>query len=52
MVARAIEAEQVKNRDIWCLDKDLHDLGATEHAGLKIVHRGVFQDVKVAVPQI
>jgi len=49
MVARALEAEQVKNRDIWSWDKGL---GATEHAGLKGLHRGVFQDVKIAVPQI
>jgi len=36
MVASALEAEQVKNRDIW---KDLYNLGATEHAGLKKPHR-------------
>jgi len=52
MVARALEAEQVKNRDIWRWDKSLHDLGATEHTGLKGLHSGVFQDVKIAVLQI
>jgi len=41
MVARALEADQVANRDTWSLGKDLHDLGATEHAELKRLHRGV-----------
>jgi len=52
MVARALEAEQVKNRDIWSLGNGLHGLGAMEHSGLKRLHRGWLQDVKIAVPQI